>query len=234
MTDADSKKKPAKKKKADPEVKGLKKRVALADARKAELEVHRAELAWELDQMRAEEARHLYRLKANADTAHGHFSLEKSVGRSAVELAAEIRQYARTYPGKPVTLNIFSPGGSVFDGLVLYDTLRTIADQGHPVTTVARGMAASMGSILFLAGDNRLIGPEAMVMFHCISSVTFGSLHEMEEDIEFSRRLNKRLYTIVASRSKITAKDLAEKTKKKDWWIDVDQALKLKVATARA
>ena len=232
MTETKAKKKPAKK--ADPATKGLKKRVAVAEAEKAELDLARSRLNFELDELRAQEARLAYQLKANSDVAHGHFSLEKAVGPSVVALAADIRQYARTYPGAPVTLNIFSPGGSVFDGLVLYDTLRTVADQGHLVTTVARGMAASMGSILFLAGDNRLVGPEARIMFHSLAAGTGGMLYEMEDDLDFYRTLNKQLFGIVSKRTKISADLLEKRTKKRDWWMGADEALKLKVATARA
>lgn len=216
-----------------PERKTLKLRVERADAEKAELELERAQIGLELDRLRAAELKHGFALKAVGDQAKGIFSLEKQVGRSAVDLATEIRQFGRAFPGHPITLNIFSPGGSVFDGLVLYDTLRTLADQGHPVTTVARGMAASMGSILFLAGDNRLIGSEAVVMFHGLAAGTGGSIYQMEEDLEFYKQVEDRLDQIVFQRTKVTPKLLAKKTKKKDWWLSASECLKLKVATAR-
>jgi ATP-dependent Clp protease protease subunit len=219
--------------KKSPERKKLKLRVERADARKAELELERAEIGLELDRLRAAELKHGFALKAVGDQAKGIFSLEKQVGRSAVDLATEIRQFGRAFPGHPITLNLFSPGGSVFDGLVLYDTLRTLADQGHLVTTVARGMAASMGSLLFLAGDNRLIGSQAMVMFHGMAASTGGSIYSMEEDLEFYKKIEERMDQIVFERTKVTPKMLAKKTKKKDWWLDADECLKLKVATAR-
>lgn len=228
MTVAD--KKPAKKK--DPKAKAFKRRTAEAEARTAEVELRKAELSLELEELLAHDTRHRYALKANGDGAHGVFSLERSVGTSVPDLAAEIRHYARTYPDAPITLNIFSPGGSVFHGLVLYDTLRTLSKQGHAVTTVARGMAASMGSLIFLAGDNRLIGSQALVMFHGMSAGTGGDIYTMKEDIEFYERLEKRMDEIVFERTKVTPKLLARKTKKKDWWLHADECLKLKVATA--
>lgn len=199
-------------KKKDPGKKALERRIAKADAAKAEIDLERARLSLELDELRAHEARHTYGLKANGDSMHGIFSLERSVGASAVGLAADVRQFCRTYDDAPVTLNIFSPGGSVFDGLVLYDTLRTVSKQGHTVTTVARGMAASMGSLIFLAGDVRLIGSEAMVMFHGMSAGTGGDIYQMEEDIAFYKKLEKRMDRIVFERTKVTPEMLVRKT----------------------
>lgn len=227
MTVAD--KKPAKKK--DPKAKAFKRRQAAAEARQAEVELRRTELQLELDELLAHDTRHRFAIKANGDQAHGIFNLERSVGQSVPDLAAEIRQYARTYPDAPITLNIFSPGGSVFHGLVLYDTLRTLSKQGHLVTTVARGMAASMGSLIFLAGDNRLIGSEALVMFHGMSASTGGDIYTMKEDIEFYEKMEARMDRIVFARTKVTPEMLARKTKKKDWWLDSKECLKLKVAT---
>lgn len=223
----------ASKKAPSPEKKRLRLRVQKAEARKAEVELKRAELLLELDVIRAADSRHAANLKANSDSNHGVFSLETSVRSGAVVLANEIRQFTRTYPQAPVTLNIFSPGGSVFDGLVLYDTLRTIADQGHAVTTVARGMAASMGSLLFLAGDNRLIGSQAMVMFHGMAASTGGDIYSMKEDIEFYEKLEAKMDEIVFERTKVTPAMLAKKTKKTDWWLSAQECLKLNVATGR-
>ena len=230
MSETVKQSKKAPKKKPDTKGKALKRRVAEAEARKAELDVQRAELNWELDQLRADEARLTYNLKTNSDLAHGHFALEKSVGRTAVDLAADIRQYARTFPEAPVTLNIFSPGGSLLDGLVLYDTLRTVAAQGHLVTTVARGYAASMAAVLFLAGDVRLMGAEAEIMVHSLSAGGGGSLHELEDDLKFYKKLQGKLDGIITGRTKITQDLLDKKTKKADWWISGPEALKLKVA----
>lgn len=230
-------KKPAKKpaaKKKDSAKKELERRQAVAEARRAEVELRQAELQLELDELRALDIRHNYALKVNSDAQHGVFNLERSVGIGCVATAGEIRQYCRTYPEGPVTLNIFSPGGYVYEGVVLYDTLRSVSRQGHVVTTVARGIAASMASILFLAGDVRLIGPEAEVMFHGMSAGAGGDLARIEEELEYLKKLEKRLDRIVFERTKVTPDLLAKKTKKKDWWLDSQECLKLKVATGLA
>jgi len=68
-------------------------------------------------------------------------------------------------PGKPITFYINSPGGMITSGMCIYDAMNMISS---PVYTVCMGMAASMGSILLVAGEkgHRYIWPSATVMIH--------------------------------------------------------------------
>ncbi len=66
-------------------------------------------------------------------------------------------------PDAEITIYINSPGGSVQDGLALYDVMQAIS---CPIRTVCMGMAASMASILFVAGDRRQMLPHSKVMIH--------------------------------------------------------------------
>ena len=63
----------------------------------------------------------------------------------------------------PITLYINSPGGEVQSSLALYDVMQAVS---CPVRTVCLGMAASMGALLFIAGDEREILPHSRVMIH--------------------------------------------------------------------
>lgn len=73
-------------------------------------------------------------------------------------------RYLEQEDGKaPITMYINSPGGSVPDGLALYDVMKSIS---CPVRTVCVGMAASMGAVLFLCGNERYILPHSQVMIH--------------------------------------------------------------------
>ena len=63
----------------------------------------------------------------------------------------------------PVTLYINSPGGEVQSGLALYDVMQAVS---CPIRTVCLGMAASMGALLFIAGDERWMLPHSRVMVH--------------------------------------------------------------------
>ena len=63
----------------------------------------------------------------------------------------------------PITLYINSPGGEVQSGLALYDVMQAVS---CPIRTVCLGMAASMGALLFIAGDEHEILPHSRVMIH--------------------------------------------------------------------
>ena len=63
----------------------------------------------------------------------------------------------------PITLYINSPGGEVQSGLALYDVMQAVS---CPIRTVCLGMAASMGALLFIAGDEREILTHSRVMIH--------------------------------------------------------------------
>ena len=69
----------------------------------------------------------------------------------------------RQDPEAPVTLYINSPGGEVQSGLALYDVMRAVS---CTIRTVCLGMAASMGALLFIAGDERELLPHSRVMIH--------------------------------------------------------------------
>lgn len=69
----------------------------------------------------------------------------------------------RQDPTMPITLYINSPGGEVQSGLALYDVMQAVS---CPIRTVCLGMAASMGALLFIAGDEREILPHSRIMIH--------------------------------------------------------------------
>lgn len=163
----------------------------------------------------------------------GIFHLEGMVTRESCQsLIRDIQWWSRYTPKKSLTLQINSPGGSVIDGFGLYDTLRTLSDQGRKVTTVVRGYAASMAGVLFLAGDVRLVGSESFVHVHEPSSMAFGKLSEQKDDIEFTGRLHKKIKGLYVSRTKITEKMFDRRVDRREWWLDSEEAVKLGVATA--
>lgn len=82
---------------------------------------------------------------------------------SVYSLILQLRYLHHADPEKEITMYINSPGGSVTDGLALYDVMAGIS---CPIRTVCVGMAASMGSLLFAAGNKRDILPHATVMIH--------------------------------------------------------------------
>ena len=78
-------------------------------------------------------------------------------------LIMQLQYLQRVDPKAEITMYINSPGGEVNSGLALYDVMQAIS---APIHTVCVGMAASMASILFSAGNKREILPHAAVMIH--------------------------------------------------------------------
>jgi ATP-dependent Clp protease protease subunit len=191
------------------------------ELRKLQLETERAGL--ELEALRRREADSLAEAgRALVYTFYGSVDAE-----SVQQCLAELGRWSRRDPGAPLTVLFNSPGGSVLDGLALFDYLRQLQAQGHHVTTVALGRAASMGAVLLQAGTERVMGENAFLLIHEVSNTSAGKVSEMEDGVEFSRRLQKRLLAILARRSNLTEVQIQRRWSRKEWWLDAEEALEL-------
>lgn len=122
-----------------------------------------------------------------------------------------------------ITLYINSPGGVVYSGLAIYDTIQTL---NADVATVCTGMAASMASVLLAAGTKgkRSILPHSRVMIH----QPMGGAEGQASDIEITAReilkLKQELYEILV---KHTGKTMEEITRDadRDFWMTAEEAL---------
>ncbi len=126
-------------------------------------------------------------------------------------------------PDKDIQFYINSPGGSVTDGLMIYDTMQHIKPD---VQTICMGMAASMGSFLLAAGakGKRCILPNAEVMIHQPLGGAQGQATEILIAAKHIEQTKKRLNTILAER---TGKPLEqiEKDTDRDNWMTAEEAL---------
>ena len=197
---------------------------ALLEVRKLEIETARADL--ELEALRRREGD----AAAEADRAR-HFTFYSEVSAESVrQCMADLGQWSRRDRGSPITVTFNSPGGSVLDGLALFDFFRQLRKDGHHLTTVAIGRAASMGAVLLQAGDERLVGQNAFLLVHEVSHLSAGKVSELEDSVEFSRRLQQRLLAILAERSTLSTRDIQRRWARKEWWLDADEAVALGLA----
>jgi len=128
---------------------------------------------------------------------------------------------------EPITININSPGGSVIDGYALFDTIVRLRRGGIHVTTHAKGMAASMGAILMQSGDERVMDVNASMLIHEINaSNVSGKISLIDDETTFFKTLNNRSLKILAERSTLTPQQITTKSKRKEWWLDSETALK--------
>lgn len=147
---------------------------------------------------------------------------------SAVSVAQcihEVGVWTRREDDRPIEIVFNSPGGSVFEGLALFDFLRTIRAGGTRIDTTAIGMAASMGGILLQAGEVRTMSAHSYLMIHEVASGSIGKVSEMEDELKLANRLQTRLVDILAERSTMDAAGIRRKWKKTDWWLDAEEAL---------
>jgi ATP-dependent Clp protease protease subunit len=195
-----------------------------AELRKLEIDTERAEI--ELEALRRQERD----AGAEARAAHVYTFYSGVDAESVAQCLAELGTWSRRDPACPITVIFNSAGGSVLDGLALFDYLRRLRTLGHHVTTLALGRAASMGAVLLQAGDTRVIGENAFLLVHEVSHLSAGRVSELEDSVEFTRRLQKRLLAILASRSTLTEREIQNRWARKEWWLDANEAVQLGLA----
>jgi ATP-dependent Clp protease protease subunit len=128
-------------------------------------------------------------------------------------------------PGKPILFIINSPGGSVDSGFAIWDQIKMITS---PVTTLVTGLAASMGSILSLAGapKRRFATPNSRIMIHqpLISGVIKGQATDLEIQ---AREIIKTRTALINIYVQETGKDFdtIERAIDRDTWMSAQEAL---------
>jgi len=115
-----------------------------------------------------------------------------------------------------------SPGGSVIDGMGIYDTMQYVAPD---VGTICTGLAASMGAVLLSAGTKgkRTCLPHARVMIHQPSGGMSGQFTDMEISYNLIKELRQELYDILAKHTGQTFKKI-EKDSERDNWMKAEVA----------
>ena len=125
-------------------------------------------------------------------------------------------------PDKDIQLYINSPGGSVTDGMAIYDTMQYVKCD---VSTICVGMAASMGAFLLSSGakGKRIALPNAEIMIHQPSAGTQGKVTDMEIDVEHFLRIKKNLNEIMAGNTGKTAEEI-KAASERDHWMTAEEA----------
>lgn len=123
---------------------------------------------------------------------------------------------------RDIQIYINSPGGSVYAGLGIYDTMQYITPD---VATICTGMAASMGAVLLCAGaeGKRAALPHSRVMIHQPSGGAQGVASDMEINLREMLKLKKELYDIIAKHSGQNY-EWVEKASDRDYWMIAGEA----------
>ena len=125
-------------------------------------------------------------------------------------------------PGKDISIYLNSPGGSVYAGLGIYDTMQYI---GCDVATICTGMAASMAAVLLVAGTKgkRSALPHGRVMIHQPMGGAQGQASDIEITAREIQKLKKELYIIIADHSGNSYKKI-EQDSDRDYWMIAQEA----------
>lgn len=137
-------------------------------------------------------------------------------------ITAQLLFLESTDSKKDILLYINSPGGSVYAGLGIYDTMQYI----HPeVGTICTGLAASMGAVLLAGGASgkRSALPHSRIMIHQPSGGMQGQSSDMEISVKQILELKKELYEILAQHSGKSVEEI-EKDADRDYWMRAEMA----------
>ena len=142
---------------------------------------------------------------------------------SANVIQAQLLYLDSADPGKDVSIYINSPGGSVYAGLGIYDTMQYISSD---VATICTGMAASMAAVLLVAGakGKRFALKHSRVMIHQPMGGAQGQASDMEITVREIKKLKEELYRIISEHSG-QPMEKVERDSDRDYWMTSAEAL---------
>lgn len=124
---------------------------------------------------------------------------------------------------KEITVRINSPGGDVFDGISIYNRLKQ-----HPakVKVMIDGLAASIASIIALAGDEIEMGEGALYMVHLPWSMAAGNRNDFENVINRLMDVEEQMISIYSKKTKLSRQEIRLMLEK-ETWMSADEALEM-------
>lgn len=141
-------------------------------------------------------------------------------GISAKDFISELRSHQDV---KVINLSIHSPGGSVLDGLAMYNALT-----GHSanIYTHVEGIAASAASFVLMAGDTITMPEDAFIMIHNAWGFAMGDADEMRDTADLVDKLQDSIVNIYEKRTGRTQDELREMMKA-ETWMNAEEALSM-------
>ena len=137
-------------------------------------------------------------------------------------VVAQLLFLASEDPERNINIYVNSPGGVIYSGLAVYDTMQHVS---CPVATICVGLAASMGSVLLTAGTKgrRAALPNSRIMMHQPLGGTQGQASDIGIQAREILWLKKRLYEILADHTGKTVEEI-EADADRDYWLSATEA----------
>ena len=122
-----------------------------------------------------------------------------------------------------VDVEINSPGGSVFEGQRIFNSLREMSARGVNVTTTVNGLAASMGSVILMAGDTRRMTAGSRIMIHEASTIAAGDARSLRKQSDLLEGISAEIAGIYAGRTGGDEKEI-RKMMYAETWMTAEEA----------
>ena len=168
-----------------------------------------------------------FAFSAKTATKPAVLAIDDDIGFWGVQ-ARDFRAALDAVEGNELTVEVNSAGGDVMAGLGMYNMLR---NSGKTITTRVTGVAASIASIVMLAGDKREMPSNAFAMVHSVKSGAFGTEEELHEQADVVGKVQASLRNIYVARMGID-EDKAKEIMAKDTWLTAEECLEMGFVTA--
>ncbi|MFD5564522.1 head maturation protease, ClpP-related [Kitasatospora griseola] len=155
-----------------------------------------------------------YRISNNAGSGPAVVHIYDEIGFWGVTAADFVRDLAAVRASE-IELHISSPGGEIFDGIAIANSLKS-----HPatVTTYVDSLAASIASVIALAGDRIVMAPNSQMMIHDGSSLCVGNAADMREMADMLDRQSDNIASVYATKAGGTVEEWRTRMTAETWY----------------
>lgn len=172
-----------------------------------------------------------FKFLAKADGKPTVLAIDDEIGFWGTQ-AKDFRTSLNAVASDELIVEINSPGGDVFAGLGMFNMLRTFAAQeGKSVTTRVTGVAASIASVIVLAGDKREMPKNAFAMIHAPWMFAAGNADDLREQADVLDKIKNSMRQVYMDRMGAAEGDV-DAMLAKDTWLTADECLAMGFATA--
>lgn len=160
-----------------------------------------------------------YSITAKADSSHAEILIYDEIGPAnfwadTVDAKSFVKEL-QALDVETITLRINSPGGDVFDGVAIYNAL---VDHPAAVKVKVDGLAASIASVIMLAGDERHVGTGAQVMIHDPWTFAMGEAADLRKTADLLDSIRETILDIYEERTSMSRDDLATQMSAESWY----------------
>lgn len=175
-----------------------------------------------------------YALETNGDTADLYIfgNITSDPRRASDEDRPEKNAFSivnelKGVTAKNINVHINSMGGDVSEGLAIYNTLK---NSGKTVTTFCDGFACSVASVVFMAGSERVMSKESLLMIHNAWMITAGNADQLRKDADDLEKISETMSNAYLEGTNIS-KDELKTLLANETWIPADEAKEYGFAT---